>query len=145
MVRRYDLEVGLVVIGSLVALGGAYVPSVRPPDQPPATPVPEFLIPGLDPGIGLLDLPVLAVSLLLLATYVQGARTRKRASLAILTGALALVVAVVGVFGNPMVGFDAPYVPGAGWYLTLLGGALLLVAGGVGLSELVAELVDRAA
>lgn len=143
MDRRYRLEVGLTLAGSLVMLVGAYVPSIRPtPDPGSGRLLPDVLLPGLHRGVGILDLPFLSLALVLLTAHVRGTRTRDRAALTALTGLVAITVAVFGVLGNPMVGFDGAFVPAAGWYLTLLGGGLLLAAGAVRAPELVLVYLD---
>lgn len=144
MDRRYLIEVAATLLGTATVVVGGYVPSLRTnPDLPPGSEVPDILIPGMNAGLDVYDLPILLAVVVVLAAHLRDRSATVRGTLAVLTGFLAILIATKGTLDGSLAGFGETFVPATGWYLTTAGGGLLVVAGGVALSKPVLELVER--
>lgn len=117
---------------------GTYLPWLRTnPNLPPDAEMPTILLPGMNAGFEAFDFALLgSVGLVL---FLRGVSSRKRLrSLAtLLTGAGTVLLCASYLSRSSLAGFDATFVPALGWYLTVLGGVLLSIAGGLRLPSTV--------
>ncbi|WP_435158111.1 hypothetical protein [Haladaptatus sp. DFWS20] len=128
----------ILVAGGAVAVAvGAYLPWLRTnPNLPPDAEVPTIYYTGMGAGFEGFDFALLgAVGLVLL---LRGASFR--IPIRIVAGVGTAVFPVYYLSYSTLFGFSATFVPALGWYLTVLGGILLSVAGGLQLPSLIHRL-----
>ncbi|WP_434530103.1 hypothetical protein ACODNH_02305 (plasmid) [Haloarcula sp. NS06] len=116
---------------------GAYLPWLKiNPDLSPDAEIPTILIPGMNAGFEAFDFALLGlVGLVLLSR--AGSRKRLQTAITLLTGVGVVLFCASYISDASLVGFDSTFVPALGWYLTVLGGVLLSVAGGRDLSSMI--------
>ncbi|MFD1513367.1 hypothetical protein [Halomarina rubra] len=123
--------------GSLLAVVvGTYLPWLRRSERPPGESLVLSLFrAGVETGFGGLDVVVLGLVAGVLVAHWSDGRDRLCASVTLLVGVLLVLLAVGYLFAAASVGHNTNYSVELGWYLSVLGGAVLAVVGGVGLSE----------
>lgn len=133
---RHDLPGDALSIGALLALAiGISLRWVRVnPALPPDAAIPSIYLPGMAPGFDGFDFFILVPGALLLVLIVSDSWRRVRRLLGVIVGLVALLVAGLiadGLLvGDGWVSFGGTFVPALGWYVTVLGGVVLLVSGG---------------
>ncbi len=112
---------------------GAFLPWIRP--NPGLTgetdAIPAILLPKMNAGLEgyslLLLVPVLAV----LSILVFGRTARYRSLATLLVGGFTVLLPIYYLRSTSLAGFDSTFVPAPGWYVTIAGGLLLVIAGAV--------------
>lgn len=134
MVRSDRLFRILVAVGAALLVVGTYLPWLRPNRGPSiAGATPMLYNPLQDAGFQAVDLPLVAVAVLAVGVSLVDVRRTIRAGVSLLAG-VGIVLACLGVvLAGSSIGFDAALVPAPGWYLSVLSGLLLAVAGWIGL------------
>ena len=130
-------ERSLVGAGLIAISIGAYLPWLKTnPSLPSDAQVPQILLPGMNAGLEGLDFALLG--LVGLALVLRGASSRKRLQtvFTLLAGVGPVVLCALCLSGSSLAGFTATFVPALGWYLTVLGGVLLTIAGGLQLPSI---------
>jgi hypothetical protein len=141
---RDRLEAALTIAGVVTVAVGAYAPMIRVnPDLPPDAPVPQLYLPGMETGISGVDVLVLAPVGVVLALIVADGSRRIWGILALAAGLLAMFIAVFYPLEHRLVGFGDTFVPGLGWYVTVLGGALLVAGASLTLYDLLPATVSE--
>jgi len=137
MARRPILS-ALLVVGVSGNAVGVYLPWVQTnPSFPATAEVPTVLLDGMLPGIRGLDFVLLGGAGLVPVLYVASVGEGARSVLTVLSGLGTVLLCLYRLSATPItgfdaaIGFDATFVPAEGWYLTVLGGVLLTVAGAV--------------
>ena len=124
-------ERSLVGAGVITISIGAYLPWLKTnPSLPSDAQVPQILLPGMNTGLEGLDFALLG--LVGLSLVLRGISLRKRLQtvFTLLAGVGPVALCALCLSGSSLAGFTATFVPMLGWYLTVLGGVLLIIAGG---------------
>lgn len=139
----------LVGAGVIAVSVGAFLPWLKiNPNLPPDAEIPSIYYPGMNAGFEAFDFALLGLVGLVLALRAVSSRKRLQTIFTLLTGVGIVAFCALDLSGSSLTGFAATFVPALGWYLTVLGGVLLTVAGGIQLpsvlrgSETTAALID---
>jgi len=116
---------GLALLGAVVTAVGTYVPWID--TVPDAGAVPAVFLPGMEWGV--MGQDYLTISLLGLGLLAAAALRPRRAGGSVLAAAGIAIVALTGYHAATTLSDWEVFVPGAGVYVTGLGGLLLVVAG----------------
>lgn len=126
----------LMVAGVSGIAVGVYLPWVQTNQNLPQTAqVPTILLDGMIPGIDGIDFILLGAAGLVPVLYLANVGEKPRSALTLLSGVGTTLLCLYHLFTSSISGFDATigfnatFVPAEGWYLTVLGGLLLTVAG----------------
>lgn len=117
-------------VGSALLVLGSVLPWVTAnPDAGRRDEAPDILLPMMNAGFGMGSLPLLVPAFVVCATVVLTSCRKVRGIVIALTGLWAMVY--VGCYARvtQLVGFDSVFTPWIGWYVTVLGGGLLLASG----------------
>ena len=128
-----ELRNNLLMVGGGVAVAvGTYLPWIQPnPNLASGAEIPMISYYGMNAGFEGFDFALLGAVALL--TFLSGVGFQPSVS-TVMTLVVGIGITVFSGYymsGYGLVGFSATFVPALGWYLTLLGGVLLSVAGGV--------------
>ena len=116
---------------------GTYLPWLKiNPGLPPDAEIPTILLPGMNAGFEAFDFALLGLVGLVLLSRVSS-RKRLQTVITLLTGVGTVLFCASYLSGSSLAGFNSTFVPALGWYLTVLGGVLLSVAGGSQLSSMI--------
>ncbi|MFC6732973.1 MULTISPECIES: hypothetical protein [unclassified Haladaptatus] len=130
---RIGRELLLCASGGLLLLVGANLPWAQVnPHLPASAELPFLVSNGLAIGFDAVDLYILLPAGVVLCLLLFDAHPTVRSILAIHSGVLTLFLALRYLLGNSLLAANATLVPAVGLYLTLLGGAVLLIAGWTG-------------
>lgn len=139
--NRMDIEPGkkILLIGGTVSIAvGAYLPWLRTdPNLSPDARIPTIYYTGMGAGFEGFDFALLGAVGLVLLVRAVGTRTMTRTATTLAVGLGTIVFSVYYLSQSTLIGFSATFVPALGWYLTVLGGVLFTVAGGLGLPSIV--------
>lgn len=135
MVTRGTREVTVSVVGALTLVVGAYLRWTHPPgDTDVVAFTPTMLVDNMHRGfeLGTISYDVMVLAAAVLALVALGFTTHNylRATATLLSGVIPVVMCVQ-FLGTEVVSVGGTWTPALGWYLTLLGGVLLLVNGGL--------------
>lgn len=115
---------------------GVYLPWVQTNQNlSPTAQVPTILLDGMIPGVAGVDIILLGAAGLLPILHLANVGEKSRLVLTLLSGVGTVLWCLYHLFTSSIPGFDATigfnatFVPAEGWYLTVLGGLLLTVAG----------------
>ena len=109
---------------------GTYLPWLETnPNLPPDAEIPTILLSGMNTGFEAFDFALLGLVGVVLLSRVSS-RQRLQSIVTLLTGLGTVLFCAFYLSGSSLTGFNAVFVPAFGWYLTVLGGILLSVAGG---------------
>lgn len=132
MVTRSTRETLLSVGGSLALVGGAYLRWTRRSDDVVVAFTPRMAVDNMHAGFafGGFTYDVMVVAAAVLAVVALGFTNRNdlRTGATLLSGVVPVVVCVQ-FLRTDVVSFFGDWVPGVGWYLTLLGGVVLVANG----------------
>ncbi|MDL0120491.1 hypothetical protein PNQ29_12250 [Halobacterium salinarum] len=121
----------LVGAGVIAVSVGAYLPWLKiNPTLPLDAEIPTILVTGMKAGFESFDFALLGLVGLVLLSRV-GSRKRLQTAITLLTGVGIALFCASYLSGSSLAGFDSTFVPALGWYLTVLGGVLLTVVGGL--------------
>ena len=99
------------------------------PNLPPDAEIPTILLPGMNAGFEAFDFALLGlVGLVLLSR--GSSRKRLQSVVTLLTGVGTVLFCAFYLSSSSLIGFNATFVPALSWYLTVLGGVLVSIAGG---------------
>lgn len=129
----------ILLIGGTISIAvGAYLPWLRTnPNLPPDAEIPTIYFTGMGAGFEGFDFALLgAVGLVLLVRAVS-TRTMARTATTLAVGLGTIVFPEYYLSRSTLIGFSATFVPALGWYLTVLGGVLFTVAGGLKLPSII--------
>ena len=130
-------ERSLVGAGVIAISIGAYLPWLKTnPSLPPDAQVPQILFLGMNAGLEGLDFVLLGSVGLALVLHGISSRKQLQTVFTLLAGVGAIVLCALYLSGSSLAGFTAIFVPALGWYLTVLGGVLLIIAGGLQLPSI---------
>lgn len=131
--RRRELRGAGIPLGGLIAMTtGTLSPLFRVnPSRPADAPVPLGYALEQSSGLGGIDFALLVAACLVGATLIVDCPRVFRGALTVLTGILAVVFPTHYLLGSTFgFGATATFVPALGWYGTVVGGTLLVIAGG---------------
>ena len=128
----------ILIAGGTVAVAvGTYLPWLGTnPDLPPDAQIPILYSPGMGVGIERFDFALLFAVGLVLLVRAGRKRTVARSATQLAVGIGTLTFPAYYLSQSTLIGFSATFVPALGWYLTITGGALFTVAGGLELQSI---------
>ena len=122
----------LVSAGVITVAIGASLPWLQTnPTLPSDAEIPAIYYSGMDAGLEAFDVPLLGLVGFVLVLRAVSSRERLQTGFTLLTGAGTVAFCALYLSRSSLVGFTATFVPASGWYLTVLGGASLTLAGGL--------------
>jgi len=128
----------LIAGGTAAVAVGTYLPWLGTnPELPPDAQIPILYSPGMGVGIERFDVALLCAVGLVLLVRAGHRRTVARSATPLAVGLGTLIFPVYYLSQSTLTGFSATFVPALGWYLTITGGALFTVAGGLELQAIV--------
>lgn len=129
----------ILLIGATISIAvGAYLPWLRTnPNLPPDAEIPTVYYTGMSTGFEGFDFALLGVVGLALLVRVVSTRTIARTTTTLAVGLGTIVFPAYYLFQSTLIGFSATFVPALGWYLTVLGGVLFTVVGGLKLPSII--------
>ena len=131
----------LLASAVIAVIVGAYLPWLRTnPNLPPDAGIPSIYISGMGAGFAGFDVVLLSLVGLILVLRATGTRKLFQTVLTLLTGIGTVGFCVLYLTESSLTGFSATFVPALGWFLALLGGVLLVVAGGRHLPSIIRSL-----
>ncbi|MCU4743916.1 hypothetical protein [Natronoglomus mannanivorans] len=121
----------LPALALLAITVGAYRPWIRPnPERRGETDViPDILLPKMNSGLEAYSVLLLGLVLAALAILVFERTARRRSLATVVVGSVTVLVAIQYLRSTSLAGFDSTFVPTDGWYVTVAGGILLVIAG----------------
>ncbi len=132
--RRDRILVGSGVIAISI---GVFLPWLKiNPNLPPDAKVLSVQN-YMNAGFSTFDCALLGLVGLVLGFRVVSSHERLETALTLLTGIGTVVFCAHYLSGSSLTGFTTMFVPALGWYLTILGGALLTAAGGLRLPSII--------
>lgn len=121
----------LACVGMIAVSIGVYLPWLKTnPNLPPDAEIPAIYYAGMNAGFEGFDVALFGAVGLVLILRVTSLKKRVRSVFTFLTGVGTVVFCAFYLSGPSLTGFTATFVPALGWYLTVLGGVFLTVAGG---------------
>ena len=134
-----DLYKKVLFVGGVVSIAvGTYLPWLRiNPDLPPDAEIPTVYYTGMDAGFERFDFVLLGAAGLALFVRVGSARTMTQTATTLAVGLGAIVLPAYYLSQSTLIAFSGTFVPALGWYLTVLGGVLITVTGGLELPTIV--------
>ncbi|MDG5777424.1 hypothetical protein VB773_21765 [Haloarculaceae archaeon H-GB2-1] len=139
----------LMGAGVIAVSAGVYFPWLKTnPNLPSDADIPAIYYFGMNAGLEAFDYTLLSLVGLILVLHAVSSRKLLQSGFTLLTGVGTVVSCALYLAGPSLTGFTATFVPSLGWYLTVLGGVLLTVAGTLQLpaiirrSETAATLID---
>ncbi|WP_224447346.1 hypothetical protein [Haloprofundus salilacus] len=129
----------ILLIGGTISIAvGAYLPWLRTnPNLPPDAKIPTVYYTGMGAGFEGFDFALLGAIGLVLLVRVVSTRTMARTATTLAVGLGTIVFPAYYLSMSTLIGFSATFVPALGWYLTVLGGVLFTVVGGLELPSIV--------
>ena len=129
MTDRSRASLALSIVGLAVVAIGSVLPWVRP--NPTLVgrrdEIPAILLPQMNAGLEPYALLVLVpAGVAAIGCAVAG---RRAPAVALLAGTTTGLVPLWYLFSRSLIGFDGTFVPALGWYATVCGGVLLVLAG----------------
>ena len=122
----------LVGTGVIAVSVGASLPWLKiNPNLPPDAEIPAVYYSRMTTGFETFDFALIGLAGLVLGFRAVSSRKRLQSVFTVLTGAGMVLFCVLYLPGSSLTGFGATFVPALGWYLTVLGGVLLAVVGGL--------------
>lgn len=120
----------LIGVGVIAVSAEAYLPWLKTnPNLPPDAEIPTIYIPGMNAGFEAFDFALLSLAGLVLV-FRASSRKRLQSAFTLLAGVGTVLFCGLYLSGS-LTGFTATFVPAHGWYLTVFGGVLLTVVGGL--------------
>ena len=128
-----DLYKKVLLVGGTVSIAvGTYLPWLRiHPDLPSDAEIPTIYYTGMEAGFERFDFVLLGAVGLTLFVRVGSARTMARTATTLAVGLGAIVLPAYYLSQSTLIAFSGTFVPALGWYLTVLGGVLITVTGGL--------------
>lgn len=121
----------IVGLALTIVVVGTWLPWVRVNPDRTGEPIPDILLPhmhtGFEWGSGLVLIPLV----ILLALAFLWSRPIQRYLLLLSGGLWAVTIPLQYIRELSLVGFQSTFVPSIGWYLTVAGGVLIALVGGV--------------
>ena len=129
----------ILVGGGIVAVViGTYLPWLKTNSNlPPDAEIPTIYYSGMNAGFEAFDFALLGAAGLVLLLHGVSSRTQVQPVVTLLAGVGIVVFPPYYLSGSTLLGFSATFVPALGWYLTVLGGLIFSIAGGLRLPSLV--------
>lgn len=128
----------LIAGGTIAVAVGTYLPWLKMnPNLPPEAEIPTVYYTGMRAGFEGFDFALLGAIGLVVLFRAVGFRTPIRTAVTLVAGVGTAVFPVYYLSHSTLIGFSATFVPALGWYLTVLGGVLFSVAGGLQLLSVV--------
>lgn len=122
----------LVGAGTIAVSVGACLPWLKTnPNLPSDAEIPTVYYSGINAGFDGFDFALLGLVGLVLGFRAVSSRKRLQSVFTVLTGVGMVLFCVLYLSGSSLTGVTATFVPALGWYLTVLGGVLLTVVGGL--------------
>ena len=134
--ERNAAETALTTLALIAVLAGAYLPWIRHNAAliGDVDALPDILLPKMHAGIETYSLMLFVPVGAILALLILGRRGRLQPFAEVFAGVFIVSLSLHYLYATQLVGFDSIFVPAYGWYATIAGGLLLLVAGLVKLS-----------
>ena len=128
----------LLIGGAVSVTVGAYLPWLRTnPNLPPDAEIPGIFYTGMGAGFEGFDFALLGLVGLVLLVHAVSARTMARTAMTLFVALGTTLFPAYYLSQSTLIGFAATFVPTIGWYLTVLGGILFTVAGGLKLPSII--------
>lgn len=129
----------LLIGASVIAISaGAYLPWLKTnPNHLPDAEIPMVYNSGMNAGFEAFDFALLSLVGLVLVLRAISLWKQLQSVFTLLTGVVTVLFCALYLSDSSLHGFTATFVPALGWYLTVLGGSLLTVIGGVQLPSII--------
>ncbi|MEA5389284.1 hypothetical protein VB779_21235 [Haloarculaceae archaeon H-GB11] len=122
----------LIAWGTIAVAVGTYLPWLRTnPNLPPDVEIPTIYYTGMSAGFEGFDFALLGAVGLVILLHTVDFQTPTPIVVTLVVGVGTAVFPMYYLSSSTMIGFSATFVPALGWYLTILGGVLFSVAGGL--------------
>lgn len=128
----------LLAGGTVSVAVGTYLPWLKTnPNLPPDAKIPTIYYTGMNSGFEGFDFALLSAVGLVLLSHVISLQTEIRTGTTLAVGLGLIVFPAYYLSHSTLFGFSGTFVPALGWYLTVLGGVLFTVVGGLQLPSMV--------